>query len=300
MSEIAIAHDPTVGEVASGRLGGLRAFLRRAIREPFLHFLLIGALLFMVNEYLEERAKFTRIVITQDIVRGIAANYRLQYGVTPTAPQLDKLVDEYVREEVFYHQALKLGLDRDDEIIRRRLVQKYEFLQQDLALEQDPSRDELRAFYTQHQDDYRTPERVSFTQVYFSPDSRGEEGARAAALRVAGALEERDVTRAVEEGDRFPGPTDYAATSGEELSRVFGKEGLAAEVFGVAPNHWSEPLHSGLGWHVVFVSERRPAKLATFREAEDTVRRDYIEAVRSRRNAQIYEKLQRGFVIVRE
>jgi peptidyl-prolyl cis-trans isomerase C len=300
MSEIAIAHDPMVGEVASGRLGGLRAFLRRAIREPFLHFLLIGAVLFMVNEYLEERAKFTRIVITQDIVRGITANYRLQYGVMPTGPQLDKLIDEYVREEVFYHQALKLGLDRDDEIIRRRLVQKYEFLQQDLALEQDPTRGELRAFYAQHQDDYRTPERVSFTQVYFSPDLRGEEGARAAALRVAEVLEERNVTRAVEEGDRFPGPTDYAASSGEELSRVFGKEGLAADVFGVTPSHWSEPLHSGLGWHVVFVSERRPAQLAAFKEAEDTVRRDYIEAVRSRRNAQIYEKLQRGFVIVRE
>jgi peptidyl-prolyl cis-trans isomerase C len=300
MSEIAITHDPIVVDVSSGRLGGLRSFLWRAIREPFLHFLLIGALLFAVNEYLEERAKFTRIAITQDIVRGIAANYRLQYGVTPTGPQLDKLVDEYVREEVFYHQALKLGLDRDDEIIRRRLVQKYEFLQQDLALEHDPGRDELRAFYTQHQGDYRTPERVSFTQVYFSPDLRGEHGARADALRVSTALKKRDVTRAVEEGDRFPGPTDYAATSGEELSRVFGKEGLAADVFGVAPNQWSEPLHSGLGWHVVFVSERRPAQLATFEQAEDTVRRDYIEAVRSRRNAQIYEKLQRGFVIVRE
>jgi hypothetical protein len=300
MSEIAIAHDRADLEIARGRFGGLRSFLRRAVREPFLHFLLIGAVLFAVNEYLEERSKFTRIVITPDVVQGIAANYRLQYGMAPTGQQLDSLVDEYIREEVFYHQALKLGLDRDDEIIRRRLVQKYEFLQQDLALEQDPTREQLRSFYTRHQSDYRTPERVSFTQVYFSPDLRGEAGARADAQRMAAALAQRAATRAVEEGDRFPGPTDYAAASGEELSRVFGKQGLAAEIFSVAPNRWSEPLHSGLGWHLVYVSERRPAQLATFEQVQDTVRRDYLESERSRRNAQMYERLRRGFVIVRE
>jgi peptidyl-prolyl cis-trans isomerase C len=300
MSEIAIAQGLPVPEVSSGRPGGLRSFLRRAVREPFLHFLLLGAALFAVNEYLEERSKLTHIVITPDIVQGIAANYRLQYGAPPTGAQLDSLVDQYVREEVFYHQALKLGLDHDDEIIRRRLVQKYEFLQQDLALAQDPTRAQLESFYTQHQSDYRTPERVSFTQVYFSPDLRGEEGARAAAVRTAAALNVRGVTRAVDAGDRFPGPTDYAAASGEELSRVFGKEGLAAQVFGVAPNQWSQPIRSGLGWHVVLVSEQRPARLATFAQAEDTVRRDYLESERSRHNAQMYEKLRRRFVIVRE
>ena len=84
------------------------------------------------------------------------------------------------------------------------------------------------------------------------------------------------------------------------MSRVFGKEGLAQSIFGVAPNRWSEPIHSGLGWHLVYVSEYRPAQLATFEQAEDTVRRDYLEAVRSTRNADVYAKLKRGFVIVRE
>lgn len=298
MSDIAIAHNPA--DAVTGKLTGLRSFLRRAAREPFLHFLLLGALLFAVNEYLEVRSRFTRITITQDVVKGIAANYQLQYGMPPSPQQLDSLVDEYIREEVFYHEALKLGLDRDDEIIRRRLVQKYEFLQQDLALEQNPTQEQLKAYYAQHSRDYRTPARVSFTQVYFSTDSRGEEGARADAERVAAALKGQGVTRAVEEGDRFPGPTDYAAASGEELSRVFGKEGLATDIFEVKLNRWSEPIRSGLGWHLVYVSEYRTAQLATFEQAEDTVRRDYLEAVRSTRNADVYAKLKRGFVIVRE
>src|SRR5581483_740946 len=182
-----------------------------------------GALLFAVNEYLEQRSKFTHVRITPQIVEGISTNYALQYGTPPTRAQLESLVDEYVREEVFYHEALKRGLDRDDEIIRRRLVQKYEFLQQDLAIQQEPTRKQLQAYYTDHLENYHAPERVTFTQVYFSPDGRGERGAREDALRVAGELRARGVFRAVEEGDRFDGPSDYAAASEEELRRVFGR-----------------------------------------------------------------------------
>ncbi len=279
--------------------GGVR-FLRRALREPFLHFLLLGAILFVVNEYLEERSKFTRIVLTPEVIQGIATNYALQYGVKPTGAQLDSLVDEYVREEVFYHAALKLGLDRGDEISRRRLVQKYEFLQQDLALAQEPRRDELKAYYGAHLEQYRTPERITFTQIYFSPDRRGEEGARADAARIAAELRERGVSRAVDEGDRFAGPADYAAVSAEELSRVFGKEGLAQAVFSVPLNQWSEPIHSGLGWHLLFVTGHRAPELASFEQAEDTVRRDYLAAARASRNEELYARLKRGFVIVRE
>ena len=285
-----------------GALGVVKRsdFLRRAVHEPFLHFLLLGALLFAINEYLEQRSKFTHITVTPQIVQGIATNYALQYGMQPTGAQLDSLVDEYVREEVFYHEALKLGLDRDDEIIRRRLVQKYEFLQQDLAVQQQPTRKELETYYQAHLQDYRTPERVTFTQVYFSPDRRGEEGARRDALRTAGDLRVRGIPRAVEEGDRFDGPSDYSASSQEELSRVFGKEGLARAVFSLPLHQWSEPIHSGLGWHLVLVSEHRSSELATFEQAEDTVRRDYLESLRMQRNAEAYARLKRNFVIERE
>jgi len=299
MADIAVANTPVLGS-PSDRFTRLRTFLRRASRESFLHFLLLGAALFAVNEYLEERSKFTRITITQQMVSGIAENYRLQYGVNPNTRQLDTLVDEYVREEVFYHEALKLGLDRDDEIIRRRLVQKYEFLQQDLGLAHEPTQTELRSYYTEHERDYRTPERVSFTQVYFSPDERGEEGARSDALHLAANLNSNGITRAVDQGDRFPGPTDFAAASTEELSRVFGKEGLATKVLGVKPGQWSQPLRSGLGWHIVYVSGHRPEEHASFEEAEDSVRRDFLDAVRGKRNAEVYAGLKRKFSIVRE
>jgi hypothetical protein len=297
MTEVAVGLNSVSAELLRRPVRAPRWSL---IREPFLHFLLLGAALFAVSHYLEERSRFTRITITPDQVRGIAENYRLQYGALPTQRLLDTLVENFVREEIFYHEALKLGLDQNDEIIRRRLVQKYEFLQQDLAAPADPTASQLLEYYSQHLDRYRRPDTVSFTHVYFSPDARGENGAREAAEELATSLNLRRISRAVDEGDRFPGTYDFSALSPDELARVFGREGLAQSIFDAEPNRWSAPLRSGFGWHTVYVSARQPGRVASFEEVRADVRRDYVEAERDRRNAEALAKLRKGFVIVRE
>jgi len=253
-----------------------------------------------MNHALEERSRLTHITITQDQIRRIADNYGRQYGGLPSEPQLAALVDNFVKEEIFYHEALKLGLDKDDEIIRRRLVQKYEFLQQDLATPAEPTDAELQNYYHQHLDQYLIPKRVTFTHVYFSPDHRGEKGAREAAEELASNLNLRGLTRAVDQGDPFPGTYDFAALSREELARVFGAEGLTQEIFTVDPNHWSAPLRSGFGWHTVYVTAQQPARQAAFEEVREDARRDYIEAERNRRNAAALAKLRQHFKIIRE
>jgi peptidyl-prolyl cis-trans isomerase C len=282
------------------RMSEREGFLSRIAREPFIHFLLLGAVLFAVNHHLEQRARFTEITITKADVQGIAANYQLQYGGLPSPQQLDALVGQFVREEIFYHEALKLGLDADDEIIRRRLVQKYEFLQQDLAAPTEPTDAQILAYYQQHLEHYRSPETVTFTHVYFSTDLHGEAGARSAAQDLATNFNLRGIARAVDQGDRFPGSYDFASLSADELARVFGREGLAQAIFAVEINHWSQPLRSGLGWHTVYVSSRQPSRQRTLEDVRDEVRRDYIEAERERRNAEMLAKLRRHFVIVRE
>jgi peptidyl-prolyl cis-trans isomerase C len=273
---------------------------RQLLTEPFLHFLVLGALLFGIDQYLEARSKFTHVVITPEIVRGIAENYRLQYGSLPTQERLDALLEARIREEVFYREALRLGLDQDDEIIRRRLVQKYEFLQHDLEIIAEPDEQTLRAFFDANQRRYQLPDTVSFSHIYFSPDTRGEQGARADAAHIASALTTVGVSRAPDEGDPFPGPSDFARVSQDELSRVFGREGLASGVFALPASRWSDPIRSGLGWHIVYVNSRESARSASFHDVREVVRRDYLEAAQAKRNDAAYEKLQRGFVIERE
>lgn len=270
---------------------------RELLSEPFVHFLLLGAALFGINQHLEAKARFTHIAITPQIVRGIAENYRLQYGALPTPERLDALVDARIREEVFYHEALRLGLDKDDEIIRRRLVQKYEFLQQDVVA--DPNDSELHAFFAAHKQRYEIPPTISFSHVYFSTDTRGAE-AYDHALRTAATLAASNVDRAVEAGDAFPGPTDFAHASQAELARVFGQQGLTSEIFRLEPHRWSRPIASGLGWHLIYINDRAPAHVPTFEDVREVLRRDYVEAAQAQRNAAAYEKLKLGFVIERQ
>jgi hypothetical protein len=224
----------------------------------------------------------------------------LQYGRYPTAAQLESLVDGFIREEVFYHEAQKLGLDQDDEIVRRRLVQKYEFLQQDLAIATDPSDADIKAYFEKHADHYRIPQTAAFSQVFFSVDRRGEASARAAAELAAGKLNAAGVDRAPEDGDPFPGPEDFPALSAEEAERVFGLGELTAGLFQLTPGHWSAPLRSTYGWHIIRMEAYTPSRPADFERVKEQVRRDFLEDARAARNEANYAQLRRNFEIVRE
>jgi peptidyl-prolyl cis-trans isomerase C len=307
MAEIAAYIPVTLAERAAGSAGptaahrgAWRRWLGRAAHEPFLHFIALGALLFGFGEYLEARANFSRITITRDAVAGIITNYQLQYGITPAGEQLETLTDQYVREEVFYHEALRLGLDKNDEIIRRRLVQKYEFLQQDLGIAHQPNEAELRSYFHAHEAKYQVPAKLTFTQVYFSPDGRGDEAARNAALRLRSQLAATQSSRAAAQGDPFPGPIDYAALTQQDVARVFGSGELTDSIFKLPVGEWSAPLRSGLGWHLIYLDGVQAARLASFEEASASLRRDYLESEASRRNDEAFAKLKRQFTIVRE
>jgi len=274
--------------------------MNEIVREPFFQFLALGALLFAVSEYLEARAKFARIDISRIQIEGIANNYRLQYGASPNEEQLNGLVDNFIKEEVFYHEALRLKLDQDDEIIRRRLVQKYEFLQQDLGTPADPSEAELRTFYQSHTKSYGIPERLTFSHVFFSVDRSDDDASKSRAERALEVLNHQRATRAPDVGDSFPGVVDYASATPTQVRRAFGSSELSEEVFKIAPGYWAGPFRSGFGWHLVYVAAHEPSGVATYDDARDAVRRDYIEAGRASRNAEALENLKKHFTIVRE
>jgi peptidyl-prolyl cis-trans isomerase C len=291
-------------EVAHSTQSARRVWARRLIGwivcEPFFQFVALGALLFAASEYLEARANFARIDISRAQVEGITNNYRLQYGASPTAEQLNALIDQFIKEEVFYHEALRLKLDRDDEIIRRRLVQKYEFLRQDLGTPKDPSEADFRAFYQLHTNNYEIPERLTFSHVFFSVDRSSDDAAKARAERALAALNQQRVTRAPESGDSFPGAVDYAGATLTQVRRAFGSSALSEEIFKIAPGLWAGPFRSGFGWHLVYVAAHEPASVAAYDAARDAVRRDYLDAERGSRNAEALESLKKHFTIVRE
>jgi peptidyl-prolyl cis-trans isomerase C len=268
------------------------------LKEPLLHFLLLGAAIYIGVSAVNRAHDPHRIVVGPEQTRQIIARYQLQYGEAPDAAQLNTLIDRYAQEEILYREGVALGLDRDDEIVRRRIVQKVEFLQQDVKVAQEPKLAELQAFYESHRSRYAVAEKVSFTHIYFSPDIGGDAAARARAEKLL--THARDIpARAPERGDRFPDVYDYSLLGRTELNRLFGESELTGGVLKAPVGEWSGPYRSGYGWHLVRVTQHEADRTLSFAEARDRVELDFIQDARDSRNTASFAKLAKKYSVVR-
>ena len=265
------------------------SILQRILREPLLHFLVLGAGLFvlfgLVGGQAEERPD--RIVVTEAKIENLAELFKRTWRRPPSQAELEGLIEDHVKEEILYREALALGLERDDIVIRRRLRQKMEFVSEDVAQPAEPTEDELQAFLAEHADRFREPSRVSFAQVYLSPDRRGED-AWSDAERVLVAL---DAGRSdpAEAGDPFLLEQDYRELAAQDVERLFGGA-FAAQVAELPVGRWSGPVESGYGLHLVLVRERTPARLPDLAEVRDAVANEWRAVRREEANRAFYER----------
>ena len=271
----------------------------RILREPFVQFLLAGLVLFVAADAYRRTNDIYRIQITPERVAALELSYQQQFGAPPTPAAREALIGRYIDEEVLFREGLAMGLDRGDEIVRRRVVQKMQFLQQDLQPPSEPSEQELRSWYNSHVSQYATPARVSFTHIFFSPDKGGDAGAEARAKAVLANLK-GGVTRAPERGDNFPDLYDYTGFGPSEAARLFGVTPLAQALFTAPTGQWAGPYQSGYGWHLLFISGRRPSQTPPFEAVRDQVRTDQLGAEQANDNRRAFETLKARFVVVRQ
>ncbi len=216
-----------------------RSRLSKWLREPLLQFILIGVVLFgvwrLVNPAADMRGPSNRIVVTDDDLRQMALVWIAQGRPPPTPQQMQSLIETKVREEVLYREALALGLDKDDTIVKRQLARKMEFLAEDVSKLEEPKADELRAWYEKNRARFALPPRVSFRHVYFSPDRRGK-NTRADAERALDPPRGRadGWPGAVAAGDPFMFQDYYGDRSFDELAKAFGPQ-FARALIGVKP-----------------------------------------------------------------
>jgi len=276
--------------------------IRRWRREPLPQFLLLGLALFVVYDVRNRDAgpdeRSERIELTVDDLRQIGLAWVAQGRAAPSPEELRILTDARVREEVLYREALALGLDRDDAIVRRRLAQKMEFLFEDVAKLREPAPDELAAWFAEHAERFTVPARVTFRHLYFSPDRRGgraRDDAARALERIAGAT--MDSPDAMALGDAFMFQDYYGDRSPEDVAKTFGP-GFAEAVFATTPGRWSGPVESGYGVHLVWVDALTPARLPSFDEVEPDVRTAWIEEQRAELREQAFEAMRARYEVV--
>jgi peptidyl-prolyl cis-trans isomerase C len=275
---------------------------RRWLREPLLHFLVAGAALFGVYGLLQGTVaphdQPRRIELTRDDLRQLAVAWLAQGRATPTPQEMVGLVDQKVTEEILAREAIALGLDRDDEIIKRRLAQKMDFLAEDVAALHEPTTGELRAWFTQHPSRFALPSRVTFRHLYFSPDRRGA-GTRAAAELALRQLAGRpaEVQTAAGFSDPFMFRDTYSDRSPDSLAREFGPQ-FVHSLFALTPGSWQGPIESGYGWHLVWIDVLDPGRIPAFEEVEPDVKADWLDDRRREIKRQALEAMRARYTIV--
>ena len=270
-----------------------RSFLptvRRWLREPLLHFLLLGVVLFAANHYFErgrggvESSK--QIQLTGDDLAQLILIFQAQWRRDPTPDELSRLVESKIQEEVVYREGLAMGLDKDDTIVKRRLAQKLQFLAEDVATAREPTVAELNAWYEKNRVKFALPSRVSFRHLYFSPDRRGQRARDDAATALAKlAGQPQDAKLAASLADPFMFQDYYRDRAPDYLGKEFGPQ-FAQAVSKLAPGSWQGPIESGFGWHLVFVDTLIPGRSPAFEEIESDVKTAWL----GEQKAQAWEK----------
>jgi hypothetical protein len=271
----------------------------KLLREPLFHFLVLGVALSLVyavaSDLLTTRAG-RRIDITAADVQLMAENWERRWQRPPTETELRGLVEARVREEILYREALAVGLDENDAVVRRRMVQKVELLTQDLAMLADPTDQELQSFFKERQEDYRIPPLLTFSHVYFNMDERGAAGEEDA-RRVLAAIraESPPPRRASERGDRFMLGYDYSLAAPDEVQRDLGGH-FTDELFQLDTG-WHGPIASAFGLHLVHIVERVEGRVPEYGQVRDRLVVDYNTMRRDRAKEALYEGLAQRYEI---
>jgi peptidyl-prolyl cis-trans isomerase C len=278
------------------------SLLRRWSREPLLQFILIGLVLFVGYSLLHPKSEATSesnvIVLTPDDLLQMSVTSLAQGRPAPTPEQMRNLIELKVREEVLFREAVALGLDKDDTIVKRRLAQKMEFLAEGAAVENDPSADTLKAWFKDNQQRFALLPRVSFHHLYFSPDQH-DEHARDEAVKILEQITGKpgDAKDIAALGDPFMYQDYYADRSFDEMAKLFGLN-FARTLVSLKPGSWHGPVEFGYGWHLIFVDSAAPGRVPAFEEIEPDIKSTWIDDQRTQAKAKAYEAMRARYQVV--
>ena len=275
----------------------------KLLREPLVHFLFIGAAIYLLYGVFAEPVPEDddkTIIVTAGEVEWMKTAWQKRWNRPPTEAEFDGLVQQYIKETVLYREALTMGLNKHDQVIRRRLAQKLEFLARDLVALTPPTDQELLTYFDAHQARYREPVRYTFTQIYIDPDKRGDatlddaEAVKAALIAQGEAIDDAGAL-----GDSFMLQNHYQQKDPVEIQKLFGK-GFAESLVVLSAGQWHGPVLSGYGVHLVYVSDISEPPAPVFEEMRERVLLDWETDRGDELNEQFYANLRDQYTVIVE
>jgi len=275
--------------------------MKRIVREPLFHFLLLGAVIFAVHHELARPAESgsNRIVITGGEVAWLKTTWERQWQREPNQRELQGLVQDYLRELLLAREARELKLDDGDTVVRRRLAQKMIFLLDDSARTVEPTQEDLQKFFQSHPERYRLAARISFDQIYFNPDQRGPQAKTDASSLRRELNSAVHPVRTVELGDATLLPSKVEDSDARTVADLFGRE-FSEQVFALSSGTWQGPISSGFGLHLVRVIARQEASVRPFAEVRDQVLEEWRDEQREKAEKQYFATLLNKYQVVAE
>lgn len=240
--------------------------MKKILKEPLVQFLTIGALLFFVFGLINTEESRSEIVVDTNLINELVAKWELKRNRQPSLQELKGLVNQYIEQEVLYREALAMNLDHNDEIVKRRLAQKMEFISDALAETLQPTEEMLVTYYEEHKENYIKSPIYTMQQVYFSEDKRGN-----VFEDVKSALKSENPE---DLGDNISLSSQYTSVSALKIARDYGSA-FATALDSLPIGEWTGPIYSGFGVHIIFISEKKPSGYFSFNEVAEKVNVDY-------------------------
>jgi len=272
----------------------------RWLREPLLHFVALGALIFGAYALVSKNdaGRTDQIVVTQAQIAMLATTFAGTWQRAPTSEEMDGLIRDYIREEIAAREAIALGLDKDDTVIRRRLRQKLEFISEDVTRRAEPTEQQLQDYLAAHSDVFRIERMFTFTQVYFDPARRGEHVARDADNALARLRSEPELD-ALMLGDSLLLGSEFADVSSSDIVKEFGED-FATKLTALPVGAWQGPIRSVYGTHLIRISKRDDSELPPLAKVRDAVEREWANAARVEAKETFYRDLLERYSVTIE
>lgn len=283
----------------------MRRPILKLIQEPLVHFLLIGVALFLLYGWSGNSTSVTggqagppiaQIVVSRDVLDQMNNLFAKTWQRPPTEEEQQALIEDFVRNEIYYREAIAMGLDRDDDVLKRRLRQKMEFIYEDITSWAEPTDEDLKAFMQRRRETYLADPQIAFRQVYLNTRKRGagaESDAREILAQLTGGADPDPV------GDPTLLEAEVPLSHLWDIKKQFGDE-FGKGLLDLKPGAWAGPIKSGFGLHLVFVRESTARRLPDLNEVRETVKRDWTTEKQEQLKDAAYAKVRERYSVTVE
>lgn len=274
--------------------------MKQWLKEPFFHFLLIGLGIFLLYGFttVEPQEDHKRIEITTVDTDRLVTVWEKRWNRPPTKNEFEGILNQTIRQEALYREALTIGLDKNDAVVRKRMVQKLEFISSDIMTIDIPSDEVLQAYLDRHVQKYQTPGSITFRQVFFNTEKDSYVSISKKIEMLLKALNQEDNEIDIQNaGDVFLQGMFFKDESVFEIDRLFGKA-FREKLFSQTTNRWIGPIESGFGLHLIYIDEKVKSKKALLEDVRESVLRDWTYDERKKLNDAFVDNLLKKYEIV--